>query len=1512
MNASTGRPTSPAAGPAKSVRVALRQVLAPSVLMSALCAQGLHAQVPPLEAATCLPVPATTPAGQLRANATSIDVATGTFAPTTNGTPAFYAVNSGTINATGPVKLVTTVANTATACAAAGGAINFATPGSTVSRTGTGGPGLRAEAGSQISSTGTSYFTAMASSEGINIVGGSYLANSDSIATGVTLGTQAGTPATFGLPVDANGVLITDPAAYLSRAVTASHGINVSEGVVRINTDAQGNPIAGASSIYVYGSGAGATNGSHGINTTGSSNVSAANLSITTRNNNNFGVRIGGTSVFTATNLDVDTNGNGATALAFIGSRGNLVDLDVSTTGITAHGLSASEGATVTATDFSIRTDGQNAHGIFALTGSSISLDSPGSTIISAGQTGNAIRADGAGSQVEATGLRLSTLRNGGIGVHAASGATTITTGSTIYSSGTPVGNGAYGIQASNGGIAISNGDTIFSGLSLGTDPTLATYGLPVDLAGNPVTDPAQFIESGTTGGIGVFVQTSGGSAWLNVDPSNAAATNSSSSIDTFGNASSGIAAYQSATANSSIHAANVSITTRGSSSPGVFLRGTVGAPAPVGVLSNLDIVTFGANSAAVMSQSGAVQVDDSSLITAGSANGLRSDQGGSSIAASRLAISTLGPGAAAVNATGGAIRIVDSSLMTAGAVSHGMTLGANAGVGTLNADSTDITTGVLLGTDPALATFGKPVDVDGNLVSDPAQYVASGASGHGVFAVTANGRVWINVAQDTSAPTGSSSSIRTFGDNSEGLNIQASGTLASVANVAISTSGAFSNGLRAVAGATIDIASSTVDTQGASAYALTSFRNGTISGTRLTGTTHGELGHGLLAWDEASVVTIRDGSRITTNGLNAHGALAWNGGLIEVFDSNVAANGVGAAALFVRGDPAAATANFTNSTLTNVSGPTIIVNGAGEVSLTATTVGGSDHWLTVGTADDFPPLTTVDLPIMLVPDPPEPVIPMPPESDNTVGMQGISGQIVGRIQASASTLNGAATTLAGSESDLTLSNDTVWNLTGDSNLTHLSNNASLIQFSAPAGGVFKRLTTTNYGGAGGTLALNTVLGTDASPSDRLVIESGAGTGQSWLRITNVGGSGANTFADGIRLVDAVDGATTASDAFSLEPGTRVVAGAHEYLLFRGGVTNSADNDNDWFLRSEAPPPPPPDPDPPGPAPDPEPVPIYRPEIAAYLGNARAATGMFVHTLHERLGAPRYTQDLRDPADDEDGVGSMWLRAVYREVRVRPFAAMPFTGEAHVQLVHGGGDLAKFSVFDEDDRLHLGAMAAYGETTIDARAAGNPNEARGQTEGFSYGAYATWYANEAQRHGWYVDLWGMWGKFDNRVSADAMPDLSYDSRTATGSIEVAYAELWNDDRFALEPQMQYVYTDFKQDQVRDASNTLIEVPANHASTGRLGLRFFAKEGDRNSRKIEPYLEINWWHDFQEESVSLNGEAFRRGIPDDRYELGIGFAMETSDHWRFWANMEGQVGAHDYSAFEATAGVLRSW
>src|SRR5262245_10625392 len=287
----------------------------------------------------------------------------------------------------------------------------------------------------------------------------------------------------------------------------------------------------------------------------------------------------------------------------------------------------------------------------------------------------------------------------------------------------------------------------------------------------------------------------------------------------------------------------------------------------------------------------------------------------------------------------------------------------------------------------------------------------------------------------------------------------------------------------------------------------------------------------------------------ISTSGTTADAIRIENpNNIINATDVTVTTTGTGASALALLSG-GRSTANFTNSALTSDAGPVIRVQGGDgkTINLTDTSVtagSGDGRWLYV-----------------------------------------TGGSINNNITASHSTLTGSAITDFGSTSNLSLMNGTLWDMTGSSNVTNLTNNASTIEFAPPVGGAFKTLTTVSYSGDRGTIGLNTFLGTDGSPSDQLVINGGPGSGSTSLSIRNAGGPGAETFRNGILVVNAINGGTTELTAFSLTGG-RVTAGAFDYFLFRGGFTPGMQDS--WFLRSSivAPPvppcPPTPPPTPPG------------------------------------------------------------------------------------------------------------------------------------------------------------------------------------------------------------------------------------------------------------------------------------------------------------------------------------------
>jgi hypothetical protein len=105
----------------------------------------------------------------------------------------------------------------------------------------------------------------------------------------------------------------------------------------------------------------------------------------------------------------------------------------------------------------------------------------------------------------------------------------------------------------------------------------------------------------------------------------------------------------------------------------------------------------------------------------------------------------------------------------------------------------------------------------------------------------------------------------------------------------------------------------------------------------------------------------------------------------------------------------------------------------------------------------------------------------------------------------------------------------------------------------------------------GGTLKLDTVLnqGDVATRSDTLVVDSTivGGNGATNIIVRNArAGAEALTVNDGILVVQVLNPTLSDPRAFSLSGG-RVTAGAFDYFLFHGGVTQGSQGN--WYLRNE-------------------------------------------------------------------------------------------------------------------------------------------------------------------------------------------------------------------------------------------------------------------------------------------------------------------------------------------------------
>ncbi|WP_238494041.1 AIDA repeat-containing protein, partial [Pantoea ananatis] len=174
-------------------------------------------------------------------------------------------------------------------------------------------------------------------------------------------------------------------------------------------------------------------------------------------------------------------------------------------------------------------------------------------------------------------------------------------------------------------------------------------------------------------------------------------------------------------------------------------------------------------------------------------------------------------------------------------------------------------------------------------------------------------------------------------------------------------------------------------------------------------------------------------------------------------------------------------------------------------------------------------------------------------------GLQAVTN-IIAKAATTLSLVNGATLTGTIDPADVNIDGGSTWNITGDSQVNNLTNDGRIV-FAPPSGAFTPHtLTVSNFTGSGGTLTLNTVAGDSSSPTDKVVIDGGRATGNTNLNVLNHGGLGAQTAGSGIPVIQAINGATTEANAFSMSK--PLVAGAYEYSLYRNA-------DQSWYLTTQ-------------------------------------------------------------------------------------------------------------------------------------------------------------------------------------------------------------------------------------------------------------------------------------------------------------------------------------------------------
>lgn len=847
---------------------------------------------------------------------------------------------------------------------------------------------------------------------------------------------------------------------------------------------------------------------------------------------------------------------------------------------------------------------------------------------------------------------------------------------------------------------------------------------------------------------------------------------------------------------------------------PGILARG---AGSSIQVSNGATSATYGANSAGVWADAGA-RIDFSGY-------GIFTYQPNS-------------PGAAASGA-GSTVTLTDTIVRTSGPSSAGLRV---TDAGTIIVTGTQVTTGYkVTGGNPPVLQFPEG---EIGLEADGADVVGTGSrleAENNDVTTTGDGAVGIRVSQGGAA-------------------LITGGTITTYGAHTVTAGGA--DGARATdAGSNITLNGTSVTTTGINAVGLHAMAHGTIVARDVAVVTQGQDARGVEAGN-AGGVQITGGS-VTTAGSAAHGIAAIDGGTLAATGTTVAVSGVGSAAIYLAGSPPGTVSvtggslSATDEAIVLAEGGTGTVSISGGTTITPAVVNGRPLLARV-TEDAAGNPAKLTLNINGLPSLTGDIIVDPSTLSYNLGNSRWAGNLVltgpgntasanlaasqwtGNLLADAGNtanvglaLGSLWTGLARNATDVAIDGSSGWNITGDSNATGTVTNAGLIQFLARPG-AYSTLTAGSYTGNNGRIGFNTHLGADNSPTNLLVINGGRAGGTTSVLVSNTGGPGAQTVADGIRLVQVTGGGTTATDAFTL--GQRVAAGVYEYQLFRGGSTST----DDWFLRSHligSPPTTPSGPD----------IPLYRPETALYAPIPAIGRQMglaTLGTLHERVGEEENIRALAGSGY----VNGSWARVFGERTRNHWDGTVDSSAAGDLISLQAGFDIVRTDPYAGGHRDHLGVYGAYTDynaPSVSGFALGSEGLRVGRLSmaGPSVGAYWTHFGPS----GWYVDAVFQRSWYDIDARSDYGAGLSTDATGYTASLEAGYPIRFGEgNRWQIEPQAQIISQTISVGRSSDAYSG-VSWDEGHAWTGRFGARLQYTDQDTYGTLWQPYARINLWH-----------------------------------------------------------------
>ncbi|MBB3571829.1 autotransporter outer membrane beta-barrel domain-containing protein [Rhizobium sp. BK491] len=467
----------------------------------------------------------------------------------------------------------------------------------------------------------------------------------------------------------------------------------------------------------------------------------------------------------------------------------------------------------------------------------------------------------------------------------------------------------------------------------------------------------------------------------------------------------------------------------------------------------------------------------------------------------------------------------------------------------------------------------------------------------------------------------------------------------------------------------------------------------------------------------------------------------------------------------------------------------------------------------------------------------------------------------------------------------------------------------------APGNSIGTLTVAGNYTGNGGTLEIESQLGGDNSPTDRLIV-TGNTSGTTTVKVINVGGAGAQT-VEGIRILEvggASNGVFNLAGDYLFQGQQAVIGGAYAYRLYKGGV--STPSDGDWYLRSTYTLPVAPT--------DPvsAPQPLYAPGVPLYEAYAGVLQSFNeLGTLQQRIGNRTWGNGEAMPQGTDmldqtpTGGKAIWARIEAAHGKFEPETS---TAGADYNATTWKFEAGLDGLFYDSEAGALigGATVHYG--TISSNVSSIFGTGSIDASGYGLGASLTWYGNS----GFYADAQAQATWYDTDLSSATLGRMLTDGNSGFGyalSIETGQ-KIELRDNWSLTPQAQLSYSSVRFNDFTDPYGARVSLDDGQSLTGRIGLSADYENEWKNAagqvNRSHVYGIANLYYDFLDGAqVDVSGTSLVSKNQPLWGGVGLGGSLSVGDRTTVYGEAFARTSLADFgdsNSAGAKVGFKVSW